>query len=234
MKVRDLIKRSLQLIGVLASGETPSASEMSDALVSLNNMIASWKLSPNIMAERTRLSFPFPAAQPFYTVGVGGDFDMERPEKITYLNYKLTSGEDYERPIEIINQQEWARVTSKGVVAAPSNYAYIEYSYPLIKIYLWPQSDGTGEAVLYVDKFVSKFTNVSNDILLSESYLEALEYNLALRLSGPYGRPLDPDSKEIAVKSLAQIKRANYNPLLMTPDTAGFGRRKPFNYRTGE
>ena len=38
----DQISRALRLLGVLAEGETPSASESQDALMALNQMIDSW------------------------------------------------------------------------------------------------------------------------------------------------------------------------------------------------
>ena len=38
----DQINRALRLLGVLAEGETPSASESQDALMALNQMIDSW------------------------------------------------------------------------------------------------------------------------------------------------------------------------------------------------
>jgi hypothetical protein len=38
----DQINRALRLLGVLAEGETPSASVSQDALMALNQMIDSW------------------------------------------------------------------------------------------------------------------------------------------------------------------------------------------------
>jgi len=40
---RDVINRSLRILGVLASGEAATASEANDALVALNSMIDSWQ-----------------------------------------------------------------------------------------------------------------------------------------------------------------------------------------------
>lgn len=43
MTGRDLVSSSLRLIGVLASGETPTAAEATDGLKAFNQMLANWR-----------------------------------------------------------------------------------------------------------------------------------------------------------------------------------------------
>ncbi len=40
----DQINRALRLLGILAEGETPSASMSQDALMAMNQMIESWSI----------------------------------------------------------------------------------------------------------------------------------------------------------------------------------------------
>ena len=64
---RDLITQSLRTLGVLHSGETPSAEEANDGLTSLNQMLNSW-LYDGIDMEFTTLTslndtIPYPDDQ---------------------------------------------------------------------------------------------------------------------------------------------------------------------------
>jgi hypothetical protein len=43
MTVHDLIRRSMRALGVLRSGENPSAAEAADALDTLNDMLNAWR-----------------------------------------------------------------------------------------------------------------------------------------------------------------------------------------------
>lgn len=42
---RDIIKRSMKMIGALAAGETPSAEDAADGLEALNHMLKAWAIS---------------------------------------------------------------------------------------------------------------------------------------------------------------------------------------------
>ena len=49
--VQDIVTGALRKCGVLRKGETPEASESSDALILLNDMIGSWSLESLLMIQ---------------------------------------------------------------------------------------------------------------------------------------------------------------------------------------
>lgn len=63
----DIIARSLDLIGVTAASEVPSAQDASDALDALNMMMHSWELSGvNVSHSDLSLSDAFPLAAKYH------------------------------------------------------------------------------------------------------------------------------------------------------------------------
>ena len=81
MTAREMIARSLRLIGVLAAGEVPSADEASDALTTLNEMISEWSNQRLFLFSITEESFTLTANVGQYTMGSGATFDTTRPLK---------------------------------------------------------------------------------------------------------------------------------------------------------
>lgn len=80
--VRDIIAGSLRLISVVAAGETPTAQEQADALVSLNDMIETWSNEGLMIFKTDREVFPLTSGKSSYTIGPLGDFATSRPMQV--------------------------------------------------------------------------------------------------------------------------------------------------------
>ena len=113
--VSDIIKSSLRLLGILAQGETPTAQESADALVSLNDMIDSWSNDGFLVFNRVIESFTMGTASS-YTLGSGGDFSTTRPIRLIEASFKQ-GGSNAEIPIRIFTSQEWLKITDKTVTS---------------------------------------------------------------------------------------------------------------------
>ncbi len=68
----DLISSSLRAIGGLASGETPNASQTTDAFSMLNDMLASWSNEHLLIPYQNELVYPITPNTYQYTIGAGG------------------------------------------------------------------------------------------------------------------------------------------------------------------
>ena len=75
----DQINRALRLLGILAEGETPSASMSQDALIALNQMIDSWNTERLMVYSTIDQIFTWPAGFIERTLGPTGDFAGQRP-----------------------------------------------------------------------------------------------------------------------------------------------------------
>ena len=76
-----LITDSLQSLGVVAAGQSPTANDLSDGLRKLNNMLGLWSLSTLLVPFRTQISKTLDGSSS-YTVGAGGDINTTRPAAI--------------------------------------------------------------------------------------------------------------------------------------------------------
>ena len=80
---QDIINRSLRLIGVLGSGESPTGAEGVDALASLNAMLEVWRNDRLMVYSIDRVEFTsLVASTQTYTIGSGATINVERPLKI--------------------------------------------------------------------------------------------------------------------------------------------------------
>lgn len=202
---RDLIKRSLLLIGVVGQGEDVEASEANDALSALNDMLDSWSADSRAVYEESRESFTLTGASS-YTIGSGGDFDTTRPIRIE--SAFVRSGEtDY--PLRLVDKKQYARISQKSLSSSYPNYLYYDADYPLGNIVLWPKPISGYTLHLYSLKPLSNIADLDTAISLPPGFSRAIRYNLACEVSPEYG--IEPPLKvqRIADESKEIIDAAN-------------------------
>jgi hypothetical protein len=231
---QSLITSALRLIGVLGSGETPSAAEAQDSLQILNSMVDSWQTERLMLHVVERQTFSLVASQANYTIGDGGDFDVDRPMKIERASYlDTTQTSPVEQRIKLLTSaQRWREVMVKDLESTVPQVVYYETTYPLGTVYVWPvPSVATVDLVLYIPTSLSSFADLTTQYDFPPGYEEALKYNLALRLAPEWERPPNPVVVELARESKALVKRANIVPqeLRYSADVPGMGRRGRYN-----
>lgn len=82
----DIISLALLDSGVLGQGQTASAEDMNNGLTRLNYMMAGWNRKRWLLYNLVDTLIPSTGAV-FYTVGVGGDFNIGRPDKLEDGNF---------------------------------------------------------------------------------------------------------------------------------------------------
>ena len=217
--VQELITNSLQDLGVIAAGETPSYEDQARAFTVLNNMIASWNTEELMIYTIEQDLYNYVAGQQSYTIGTGGDFNATRPVKILAAynrgNNGLQTQVDY--PIEVTTDfSRYSEIVAKEIQTTLPVIMYDDGNYPLKSLYFWPvPSDTTYRPLLWSYQPLSSFASLATSISVPDGYMEALEYNLAVRCSVPFQVTPTPDLKELAVNTKANVKRINYtNPTL--------------------
>ena len=142
----DLIHSSMRLIGAIAAGETLETNELADALVTLNQMLASWtdeRLTVYAIHSNTT---PLQQNVATYTMGPAAPLGA-RPTQIIAARCYTTS--NYGRGLKLIDVNRWTQILEHDYVNLPMK-AFVDYSYPLATVWLWPQAVAGTVVELYV------------------------------------------------------------------------------------
>lgn len=251
MTIRDLIKGSLRLVGVTASGEEPSASEMQDSLQALNMMIGSWSTERLALFRLSREVFELVPGKGIYTVGAGGDFESSRPMEIVrsaygdliktpiYQTPEPTPEEpdpvpvivgynlavNHESPMSVCNYQQWAGISMKSLQSSAPGAIYAEGTSPLETLHVYPVPSQAMGLVVYAKKALDAFADANTEIQLPPGYEQALKYNLAVLLGSEFGKEVSARIEKTAIDSKAAIKRQNIRVPLMKSDAYGISTR---------
>lgn len=229
-----IVRGAFETIGVLGEGQTLDSAKAADGFRRLNLMIRSWSLQNLTIPVQVREVFDLVANKGGpdnpYTIGDGGNFDTERPptqNALTGAGLILTnSSPEVEIPRAIYTDTMWQAIQVKDLASGGSGVptaVYYNPTFPLGKIYLWPvpsSNENENDLALYLRKPLVAFADQTTSVNLPDGSEEAIEYNLAVRLCGPYSVPMDPDVRAMAKSSLAIFKRSNYHLIDLQIDPA--------------
>jgi hypothetical protein len=132
---------------------------------------------------------------------------VDRPLSIMSARFRSTSG--VERPLEIMGRTAFMNLPNKAMTGK-CNQIYYSPKVSTATLYTWPVCDDVGDCIAFSYlRRIQDFDSSSNNPDVPQEWLEAITYNLAIRLSGPCGIDVmkrDPDIKEIAVRSLMEMQ----------------------------
>jgi hypothetical protein len=216
--VGDLIKSSMRLLGVIATGETPESAELQDGLDALNAMVDSWSLEKLMIHNVSRNTFPLVAGQASYQMSAGSEFNLFRPNRIERSGI-IPSGSTVEYPVDVLTDQRWAEVSDKTRQSIPTDL-YVAGEYPALRLYPWPVPDAAHTLVVYAWESIGRFVQTTQLLNLPPGYERALKYALAIELAPEFGKSASPEIVAIANNAKAAIKRNNLQSVELKCDPA--------------
>lgn len=240
-----LIGDAFALLNVFLPGESIPAADANFALRSLNRMLDAWRqqalLIPLVARERFDLDGVTGGPTDPYTIGPGGDFDTDRPanqNSIVSANLVLTATSPEVRvPLGIYTTTAYDANQLPSMTSSQPTGLYYNPTYEddLGSIFLWPvPNTATNDLELFLQKPIAQLADLSTGYWLPNGYEDALVYNLARRLAGPYGHPLSDEDTNMAWSSLGVIERANTQIFDLANDVAFSSfRTGVYNIQTG-
>lgn len=226
----DLLTISLKRINVVQAGETPTADDLGDAFAIMNLWIDSLALEGLTIPFLLRSTWTITStkgtlANP-YTVGTGGDVAVVRPPlpNDLVIKYQDTSvSPTFEYKLTRMDDAVWQSLPQKNLTATLPTAAYYNPTYAsgFGSLYLWPiPSQANLQGVLYAPSPVAEAGALTDSIVLPAGYKYFMEENLAVKLAATFrdGLPLDPELKQNAKDSKANVKRANSRTPVMAGD----------------
>jgi hypothetical protein len=237
--IDDLLRSSFRCINQLRPGFIHNASERIDALFILNAMLEGWGTDDlNCYCELIQ-SFPL-SSKTQYTIGPGGDFNAARPVKVNKATLVVltNAAQPLRVDLTILDAEQRQSISLQAVSSSIPRRLYYATSFPLATILLWPLDTGTANLELSSSQALSGgFTDGTSIFSAPPGYLDAVRYNLAVRLSMEFNQPLKPEVQALADETLAKIQRLNDVTPQMSCDSGILSigsNRSAFDYRTGE
>lgn len=229
----DQINRALRLLGVLAEGETPSASVSQDALTALNQMIDSWNTERLSIFNTIDQVFNWPADEIQRHLGPTGDFVGVRPVLLDDATYFRDPSTNVSFGIKFINQQQYDGIAVKTVTSTYPQVMWINMEYPNIQMTIYPKPTRLLEWHFISVQELDQPATLATALTFPPGYLRAFVYNLAMELAPEFGVEPSPQVKRIAMTSKRNIKRINNPDDIMSMPYSIVATRQRFNVYAG-
>ena len=230
---RDQINRALRLLGVLAEGETPSASVSQDALMAMNQMIDSWnteRLSTFVTQDQV---YTWPAGIIARDLGPSGDFVGNRPIQIDDATYYRDPSTNVSFGIKFINQQQYDGIAVKTVTSTYPQVAWVNMGFPDVTITIYPKPTRDLEWHFVSVQELDQPADLSTVLYFPPGYLRAFTYNLAMEFAPEFGVDPSKQVQRIAMTSKRDLKRINNPDDVMSMPYAIVATRQRFNIYAG-
>jgi hypothetical protein len=228
----DQINRAFRLLGILAEGETPSASMSQDALMAMNQMIESWNIERLSVFCTQDQVFTWPSGLLSRTLGPSGDFVGDRPvlfDDATY--FKAPNGVSY--GIKFINQQQYNGIAVKTVTSTYPQVIFVNMTYPNAEMFIYPRPTQDLEWHFVSVQTLDQPAELVTELHFPPGYLRAFTYNLAMEIAPEFGVEPSPQVQRIAMTSKRDLKRINNPDDVMSIPYAIVATRQRFNIYAG-
>lgn len=238
--VRNLIKAALRRINVIQENEDPSGDSLSDSFERFNDWVDSVCGNERLTIYTvTRTTWTLVPSQSVYTIGLGGDVNIVRPQFINQVNWiNANLSVPFEQQLTLLTEDAEASLALKSLTSTYPFYAYYNPTYTgaLGSLTLWPTVTGTGlQGALYYPQQVNRFNTVNDTIALPPGYNRFMRDSLAIELFPEFreGQQMDPLLMQSASEAKANLKRINNRLMdLQTDPQLLFGARR-YNIYTG-
>ena len=216
----SMIFRALRLTGEKIHGGTLTSSEATDYLSDLNSMLDSWSIERLMCYQILQESFSLTSAFNSYTIGPGAALSsVSRPVKIVDPCFVRDSG-NLDSRLQIVDNVAYGMVVQKSTAGSYPSYinydsAFDSSGFGTINLYPGPTSGLT----LFINSWkpLQNFANISTVAALPPGYQRAIEFNLAIELSGGY-TSVSPEVAKIAREAKAAVQTLNAPDAMMVLD----------------
>lgn len=238
--VRNLIKAAMRRINVIQENEDPSGDSLSDAFERFNDWVDSVCGNERLtMYTVTRTTWNLVPNQAVYTVGLGGDVNIVRPQFINQVNWiNANISVPFELQLTLLTEDAEASLPLKSLTSTYPFYAYYNPTFTgaLGSLKLWPNATGTGlQGALYYPQQVNRFNTVNDTIALPPGYNRFMRDNLAIELFPEFreGQQMDTGLMQSASEAKANLKRINNRLMDLQTDPILLWGRSAWSIYTG-
>lgn len=190
----QVVRRALRMVGAFTSTDSPRPEQIVDAVYILNVMIRGWAIEGLLWCREFK-TIPLVGGQNSYILGPQSPTPMNRPTHVFNANRKSATGNEI--PMIALTRTDWMVLPNKLNSSAPPVQYYYDRQTLNGVLYVWPvpPPNTTDVLVLDVDRKMDFMIDTQNTFDVPDEWIEAVTYNLALRIAPEYGVPLNERAK---------------------------------------
>lgn len=183
----QVITGALRKLGVLASGGTPSAAQISDATDALNAIVKALQADGMPLWKITSTSFDTAADTTSYNIGPSQTVStIGKPLRVVQAFY--TPDEGVNTPMNIYNKYDFNNLPNNAEGTPITLYYQPLATYGVIHV--WPTPiDTSTEITVYYQTPYEDMDGASDDFDFPSEWMQAIIYMLAWSLAPEYGIP---------------------------------------------
>lgn len=207
----EIIEGALRIVGAIGQGDTPTTAQYTESANALNMLIKALAATGMPLWAVKESSITLVNGQVSYTAGPSGNINIPKPLKIIQAwNRNTTTNVDI--PMTILTKYDYDRLGNKTSSGNPIQLMYDNaYTITTGKVYVFPVPTSV-EASTNVIYFVyhrqfEDFTSSSETADFPSYWIEALKYQLAVRLAFEYGVPPN-DKKDLIMMAKMILEEA--------------------------
>lgn len=199
----QIISGALRLCGAVALGETPTASQVSEATETLNMLIKAWSADGMALWAMKEYTLDLTLNAQTYDIGLGRTINIDKPLKITQA-YLRDINTNVDIPMRIITRDEYNRLGNKAITGQPIQI-YYEPLRDYGVLHIFPPANAPSVAAkkihfTYMRPF-EDFDASTDEPDFPQEWFDALKYGLASRLAGEYGISME-DRKQLMQEAM--------------------------------
>lgn len=236
---RQILTLAFKEAGILGVGQSLLAEDISDGYIYLTRMMKAWQKKRWLVPALTTINALGNDAIS-NTIGLTGHFGYSvRPDKIqsAYFTQVNSGSNPVSYPLlDLFSKENYDRIALKSLNSFPTHFFYDNmWAGGLGNIFITPIPSASYRIYLTIKTDLGFPTTVDSVFDLPDEYLEAIHYNLAIRLCSGYQVAAQDETKRLAKASLNTIRVANTQiPTLVMPaalqGSRGFNLYNPDGY----
>lgn len=179
LTARQIATAALEMLGVIALGDTPEAEHSAKALEQLNLMVKTWSATPDpklwLLTEGTQA----------LTVSTAS-YVLTAPRKVLSVRRRTSN---IDTPLIELSRSDYFDTPTKSATGIPNSW-FFDRQRASKTLYLWPAPDTTTAANTTLQytylRVIEDLDTLDDDFDVPQEWLEPLEVSLAARLILPF------------------------------------------------
>ena len=204
----SIILRGLQMLGdktPLDTISTLTTAEQATHLATLNSMLDSWRIDKLLVYRIVESTFTLQVGFDTYTIGAGGNFNVERPDKLEDTCFIMYQNTQY--PVSVVDEATLTAQQTQAQTQMP-RMIYLDPAFPLANVFFDYTPDKAYEFHLKTWSSLQQFTTISDVHALPSGYQRALESNFAMEAAAGY---ITAPSEVVRIAKESKTKIAQQN-----------------------